>query len=95
MKRLLKGMAIGSIIGAIISLFNRETRHELKGTIDKTKIYIENPTLIKEKAIYLKQNATEIVEDINEVIGLVEAAKTQAQSSYKKVKETKEGLRQS
>ncbi|HSH23930.1 MAG TPA: hypothetical protein VLA13_00110 [Massilibacterium sp.] len=91
MKRLLKGMAIGSLIGAIISLFNRETRNELKETVDKTKIYIENPTLIKEKAISLKQNAEEIVEDITEVASLVEAVKTQAQSSYKKVKETKEG----
>lgn len=91
MKRLLKGMAIGSLIGAIISLFNRETRNELKETVDKTKIYIENPTLIKEKAISLKQNAEEIVEDITEVASLVEAVKTQAQSSYEKVKETKEG----
>lgn len=91
MKRLLKGMAIGSLIGAIISLFNRETRNELKETVDKTKIYIENPTLIKEKAISLKQNAEEIVEDITEVASLVEAVKMQAQSSYEKVKETKEG----
>ncbi len=90
MRRLVKGMMIGSIIGGLISLCNRQTRNEVKETWDKAKVFVENPSIIKEKAMEWKETAENVVEDVTEVIGLVENVKMKTQSTIDKIKETKE-----
>ncbi|TYR79192.1 YtxH domain-containing protein [Priestia megaterium] len=98
--KLIDGIVIGALVGAAISLFDKETRQSVvrgsKAVKDKTVTMIQNPSIVtealKEKYEAVRTTIEQVSEDVTFVAGKVEQLKETTPEVVKAVKNTQQAF---
>jgi gas vesicle protein len=91
-----KGMLWGALVGGAVSLFDKDTRHVMKGHCQKVSEMIKNPgqtyDQVKEAAIKIKTVVEQVNEDLSYISEKVEELRETTPQVANILKETKEAF---
>jgi len=96
--KLVRGMLVGALVGAVISLLDKRTRDDVietgRNVSSKMKEYVEDPAVltndVKEKIDNVKDTIQEVSEDISFINGKVKELRETTPQVISLIQETKE-----